>query len=152
MWGLGEGWPFSYLFFWRLIILHSKITLLFGKLCYAFEKYFSATIILWKKVILSSLKMNMEISHKLIYLICEGICILKRVGWNPFTNMTSVTIICIDAGCKSSPGGIFLIADSLFDILYLGRDSLLKYMCCYFLLFLVQLLASFLYVCMCVST
>ena len=38
---------------------------------------------------------------------------------------------------------------SLFDILYLARDSLLKHLCCYFLLFLGQLLASLLCVCVC---
>ena len=36
---------------------------------------------------------------------------------------------------------------SLFYILYLARDSLLKHLCCYFLLFLGQLLASLLCVC-----
>ena len=33
------------------------------------------------------------------------------------------------------------------NILYLARDSLLKHLCCYFLLFLGQLLASLLCVC-----
>ena len=36
---------------------------------------------------------------------------------------------------------------SLFDILYLARESLLKHLHCYFLLFLGRLLASLLYVC-----
>ena len=37
----------------------------FAKLWYAFEekKIFSATIILWKKVILSRLKINLKVSH-----------------------------------------------------------------------------------------
>ena len=50
-----------------LSFLHLEITLPFTKLCYAFEEklFFSATIILWKKVILSCLKMNLKISHKL---------------------------------------------------------------------------------------
>ena len=49
-----------------LSFLHLEITLPFEKLCYAFEeKNFSATIILWKKLILSYLKMNLKISHKL---------------------------------------------------------------------------------------
>ena len=36
---------------------------------------------------------------------------------------------------------------SFFDILYLARDSLLKHLYCYFLLFLGRLLASLLCVC-----
>ena len=46
---------------------HIEIALPFTKLCYAFEEklFFSVTIILWKKVILSCLKMNLKISHKL---------------------------------------------------------------------------------------
>ena len=45
--------------------LHLEITL--PKLRYAFEEkfFFSATTILGKKVILSCLKMNLNISHKL---------------------------------------------------------------------------------------
>ena len=40
---------------------------------------------------------------------------------------------------------------SRFDTLNLARDSLLKWLCCYFLLFLGRLLASLLYsVCVCV--
>ena len=45
--GRGEGsWPFFYLIFLMFIML--EITLLFSKLCYAFEEklFFSATIIL----------------------------------------------------------------------------------------------------------
>ena len=41
---------------------------------------------------------------------------------------------------------------SLFDILYLARDSLLKHLCCYLFLFLGQLSASLLYVCVCVPS
>ena len=54
-------------FFQSLSFLHLEITLTFAKLCYAFEEklFFSATIILWKKVILSCLKMNLKISPKL---------------------------------------------------------------------------------------
>ena len=53
--------------FTYLSFLHLKITLPFEKLCYAFEEklFFSATIILWKKFILSYLKMNLKLSHKL---------------------------------------------------------------------------------------
>ena len=42
-------------------------TLPFAKLCYTFEErfFFSATIILWKNVILSCLKINMKIFHEL---------------------------------------------------------------------------------------
>ena len=45
-----------------------KINLPFAKLCYAFEekKFFSVTIILWKKVIPSYLKMNLKIPYQLI--------------------------------------------------------------------------------------
>ena len=54
-------------FFQSLSFLHLEITLTFAKLCYAFEEklFFSATIILWKKVILSCLKMNLKIFHQL---------------------------------------------------------------------------------------
>ena len=53
-------------FFQGLSFLHLEITFPFVKLCFAFEKeIFSVTIILWKKVILSCLKMNLKISHKL---------------------------------------------------------------------------------------
>ena len=43
------------------------ITLPFAKLCYAFEEklFFSVIIILWKKAILSCLKMTLKISPKL---------------------------------------------------------------------------------------
>ena len=53
--------------FQGLSFLHLEITLPFAKFCYAFEEklFFSATIILGKKVILSCLKMNLKISHKL---------------------------------------------------------------------------------------
>ena len=58
---------FPIYFFKGLSFLHLKITLSFAKLCYAFEekKFFSATIIFWKKVIWSCLKMTLKISHKL---------------------------------------------------------------------------------------
>ena len=41
--------------------LHLEIILLFAKLCYTFEEkvFLSATIILWKKVILSCIKINL---------------------------------------------------------------------------------------------
>ena len=50
----GAG-TFSIYFFQGLAFLHLEITLPFAKLCYAFEEklFFSATITLWKKVILS---------------------------------------------------------------------------------------------------
>ena len=55
--GGGGGWHFSNSNFSRFIILHLEITLPFAKLCYSFEeKYFSATIILGKMVILGCLK------------------------------------------------------------------------------------------------
>ena len=64
-WGGADTFPIKFL--QGLSFLHSEITLPFAKLCYAFEEklFFSATIILWKKVILSCLKMNLKISHKL---------------------------------------------------------------------------------------
>ena len=54
---------FSYLVF---SFLHLEIALPFAKLCYAFEEklFFSVTIILYKKIILSFLKTNLKISHK----------------------------------------------------------------------------------------
>ena len=63
--GGGGAGTFPILFF--VFFLHLEITLPFAKLCYAFEEklFFSATIILGKKVILSCLKMNLKISHKL---------------------------------------------------------------------------------------
>ena len=67
MGGGDGGWHFSYLIYLRFLIFTFIIILLVAKLCYAFEEklFFSATIILWKKVILSCLKMNLKISHKL---------------------------------------------------------------------------------------
>ena len=51
---VGGGWHFP-----NLSFLHWKIILLFAKLSYTFEEnFFSATIISWKKVILSCLKMS----------------------------------------------------------------------------------------------
>ena len=63
----GGGGTFPIWFFQDLSFLHLEITLPFAKLCYAYEEklFFSAIIILWKKVILSCLKMNLKISHKL---------------------------------------------------------------------------------------
>ena len=63
----GGAGTFPIKFFQGLTFLHTEITLPFAKLSYAFEEklFFSATIILWKKVILSCLKMNLKISHKL---------------------------------------------------------------------------------------
>ena len=48
--GGGEAGTFPNKFFQGLSFLHSKITLPFAKLCYAFEEklLFFATIILWK--------------------------------------------------------------------------------------------------------
>ena len=56
---------FPIYFFQSLSFLHLEITLPFAKLCYAFEEkiFFSVTIILWEKVILSGLKMNLKIPH-----------------------------------------------------------------------------------------
>ena len=67
---LKGGWTgtFSIKFFQGLSFLHLEITLAFAKLSYDFEKkffFFSATIILWKKIILSCLKMNLKIPNKL---------------------------------------------------------------------------------------
>ena len=58
---------FRIYFFQGLSFLHIEIGLPFPKLCYAFEEklFFSVTIILWKKVILSRLKMNLKLFHKL---------------------------------------------------------------------------------------
>ena len=55
----GEGLAlFLFVFFQGLWFLHLEITLPFAKLCHAFEEklFFSATIILSQKVILSYLK------------------------------------------------------------------------------------------------
>ena len=62
----GAG-TFSIYFFKGLSFLHLEITLPFAKLCHAFEEklFFSTTIILWQKVILNCLKMNLKISHEL---------------------------------------------------------------------------------------
>ena len=67
--GGGGNWHFSYLIFSRFIIFtfRNYFTLCKIVLCYAFEEklFFSATIILWKKITLICLKMNLKISHKL---------------------------------------------------------------------------------------
>ena len=63
----------------------------------------------------------------------------------------TLIIISIDAGCTYSISwGYFLV--SLFDILYSARESLLKRLWCYFLVFLGRWLASLLcvFVCVCV--
>ena len=48
-----------------LSFLHLEITWPFVELCHAFEEklFFSVTMILWKKVFQSCLKMNLKISH-----------------------------------------------------------------------------------------
>ena len=63
----GKNWHFSDLVFQGLSFLHLEITLCFSKFRSAFEEkyFFSVTIILLKKVILSCPKMNLKISHKL---------------------------------------------------------------------------------------
>ena len=63
----GWGWHFPVSFFQGLSFLHLEITVPFAKLCYVFEEklFFSATTILGSKVIVSCLKMNLKISHKL---------------------------------------------------------------------------------------
>ena len=59
---------FPIYFLQRLSFLHLEITLPFAKLCYAFEEklFFSVTLILGKRVILTYLKMKLKIYHKLI--------------------------------------------------------------------------------------
>ena len=63
----GEAGTFPIEFFQDLSFLHLEITLPFVKFCHTFEEkpFFSATIILGKKVILWCLEMNLKISHKL---------------------------------------------------------------------------------------
>ena len=63
--GGGAGF-FPIYFFQSLSFWHLEIIFPFAKLRYAFEAklFFSATIVLWKKVILSCLKMNLKISYK----------------------------------------------------------------------------------------
>ena len=58
----GGDWHFSI-----FKSLHLEIILSFAKLCYVFEEklFFFVTIILWKKVFLSCLKVILKISHKL---------------------------------------------------------------------------------------
>ena len=57
----GGDWHLCYLILSGLSFLHSEIILLSAKLFYTFEEnlFFSANIILLKKVILSCLKMNL---------------------------------------------------------------------------------------------
>ena len=75
MGGGGGAGTFPIWFFQGLSFLHLEITFPFAKLCYAFKEkiFFSATIVLWKKVILSCLKMNPKISYKLGWPICKRI-------------------------------------------------------------------------------
>ena len=56
----GQAGTFPVSFFQGLSFLHLEMTLPFTKLGYTSEEkiFFSATIILWKKVMLSCLKMN----------------------------------------------------------------------------------------------
>ena len=61
----GEAGTSSIYFFQGLSFLHLEITLSFAKLCYTLH---CAIIILWKKVIRSFLKMNLKISHELIFI------------------------------------------------------------------------------------
>ena len=73
--GRGDG-TFSIYFFLDFSILHLKIALPFAKLCYVFKSnlFSAATIILWKKVILTCLKMSLKISQSIqIILICKGV-------------------------------------------------------------------------------
>ena len=63
----GGRWHFSYLIFSRFIIFTFRNYFTLSKIvsCIWRKKIFSATIILWKKVIQSCLKINLKISHKL---------------------------------------------------------------------------------------
>ena len=78
----------------------------------------------------------------------RGGCLKKEGDWNPLTNYDYTNSNLYRCwmylfNWRFSPVG-------LFDILYLARDSLLKHLWCYFLLFLGRLLASLLSVCVCV--
>ena len=66
-------------FFSSLSFLNLGITLPFPKSCYAFEEksFFSTTIILGKKVIISRLIMNQKISYNLNNLFVKGFKRLK---------------------------------------------------------------------------
>ena len=63
--GAGDMALVLFKFLQGLSFLHLEITLPFAKLSYAFEDFFFGTIILGKKIILSCLKINLKISHKL---------------------------------------------------------------------------------------
>ena len=80
--GEGRGWLQLNLFSFssRFINFMFRDYFTFAKLCYAFEKilFFSATIILCKKVTWVCLKMNLLISHKLRYPICKGVYNIKN--------------------------------------------------------------------------
>ena len=70
---------------------------------------------------------------------------LKKGGWNPLTNYDNTNYNLYKYwtyifSWRYSPV-------NLSDILYLASDSLLKHLCCYFLLFLGRWLASLLCVC-----
>ena len=64
--GGGGGWHFSYLTFSSFIVFAFKNYCALCKILCIWKKwFFSVTIILGEKVILSCLKMNLKISHKL---------------------------------------------------------------------------------------
>ena len=58
--GVG-GWHFRYLIFSRLSFLHSEIIFCSAKLCYRFEEKLFFEENVFKKVILSCLKMNLSV-------------------------------------------------------------------------------------------
>ena len=78
----------------------------------------------------------------------RGGCLKKGVGWNPLINYDYTNYHLHRCWMYIFSWRYFPV--SLFDILNLARDSLLKCLCCYFLLSLSQLLASLLCVCTCV--
>ena len=71
----GGGWHFFYLIFSKFIIFTFRncFTLCKIVLCIWRKIIFSVTIILWKNVTLSCLKINLKISQKLRKPICKGI-------------------------------------------------------------------------------
>ena len=73
----------------------------------------------------------------------RGGCFEKKGGWNPLMNHDNTTYNLLKCWMYIFSWGYS--PDSLFDILCLARDSLLKHL--YFLQFLGRLLASLL--CMC---
>ena len=75
----------------------------------------------------------------------EG-CLENKGSWNPLTNYDNPNYKLYKCWMYILSWGYSPV--SHFDILYLARDSLLKHLCCYFLLLLVsRLLASLLCVC-----